>query len=188
MTLDELVDLVCTKTEQVEEDDRAAARLFLSKRYELIYNTYLWKEALTMVSVPVDPVNDMDNAAGIVALPQQIDRVVAIRTSEQSVRIKALEDFYRVDWNRFVDTGLPQSEFAILDAVWLSIKPINQPVTPPTSSTQVVTLTVPIGQQIFSGHYAGEAPGFTPDVTDAIATDLDEPHKQWTFYGGEWHL
>jgi hypothetical protein len=116
MTLVDLVSYVCSKTGQIETEDQAACRAFLSKRYELIYQSYLWKDALIGLDVTVDP-DDENNAEGIVLLPEIIDRVVAVRTADQSVRIRGLEEYYRVDANEFINTGLPYS-FVILSPIW----------------------------------------------------------------------
>jgi hypothetical protein len=116
MNLSQLVDYVCTQVQMVGTDDRTACKMFLSKQYELIYNSYLWKDSLVMVNVTVDP-EDANNAEGVVLLPEVIDRVVAVRTADQSVRVRGLEDFYRIDFDKFNETGRPY-EFSILSPVW----------------------------------------------------------------------
>jgi len=116
MNLADLTSYVCTKGQMIGTADIAAAKLFLSKRYELIYNSYLWKDSLVMVNVVVDPAN-ADNAEGIVLLPEVIDRVVAIRTADRSVRVHGLEDYYRQDFDKFTNTGAPY-EFSLLSPVW----------------------------------------------------------------------
>lgn len=125
MTRDDLVNYITTKAQMLEADDVAACQSFVSKRYELIYNSYLWKDALTMVDMSIDPINNPDNAVGIVSLPSQVERVVAMRTSTQAVKIHALEEYYRIDWNRFADisdiNGLV--EFAILNPIWFTCRP-----------------------------------------------------------------
>lgn len=122
MNLSDLTNYVATKTQNVATDDLEAIKLFLSTRYELIYNSYLWKDSLCMVNVPFDPVNNQDNAEGIVILPQIIDRVVAVRTKDNSVRIHGLEDYYRVDYDAFTTGGTnifgSAAEFAILSPLW----------------------------------------------------------------------
>jgi hypothetical protein len=123
MTLAQLTDYVCQKAGLTEDEDRSACQGFISKRYELIYNSYLWKDSLAGVDITVDPVNNADNAEGIMLLPEVIDRVVAIRTPDangsfgRSVRVRGLEDFYRVDYDKFSKTGTPY-EFALLSPVW----------------------------------------------------------------------
>lgn len=127
MTLEELVDYVCTQSGLIENDDREFCRKAISKRYELIFNSYLWKDALVGVNVSVDPENDENHAEGIVLLPEDIDRVVAVRTNAtsasaiatngNSLRVQGLEYFYRIDYDRFSQTGCPV-EFSILYPIW----------------------------------------------------------------------
>ncbi len=122
MTLEELTDYVCTKSGLIEPDDREACELFLSKRYELIYNSYLWKDSLVGVDVTFDP-DDDDNAEGIVLLPEVIGRVVAVRTADgdgsygNSVKIHSLEEFYRIDYDEFSQTGTA-TKFVIMSPLW----------------------------------------------------------------------
>lgn len=116
MTLIDLVNYICTKCGLLEAEDLAACRTFVSKRYELIYNSALWKDSLAGVDITVDPTN-ADNAEGIVLLPEVIDRVVAVRTHCNPVQVRGLEDFYRVPYDKFMQKGSPW-EFAILSPLW----------------------------------------------------------------------
>lgn len=125
MTLDELTDYVTSKTQLIGDNDVAFAKSALSKRYELIYNSYLWKDSLVMVTVVTDP-NNVDNAAGVVLLPQQINRVVAIRdgSNNRGVMVEALETFYQDNYDTFLNsTGANQwgvrQKFAPLSNIWL---------------------------------------------------------------------
>lgn len=122
MNLADLVSYITTKTQLVTTDDIAACSMFVSKRYELIYNSYLWRDSLVMVKVPYDPVNNPDNKEGIVLLPEVINRVVALRTNCQSVRVNGLEYYYRIDWDAF-NAGVNNlygaaTEFSILSPIW----------------------------------------------------------------------
>lgn len=42
--------------------------------------------------------------------------------------------------------------------------------------------------QVYSGHYGGVAPGFSPAATAAIAYDLDTPvpYDEWKWDGTQW--
>ncbi|HTA30713.1 MAG TPA: hypothetical protein VK731_09505 [Candidatus Cybelea sp.] len=125
MNLAGLTNYVCTKSQLVEADDQAACALFLSKRYELIYNAYLWKDSLAISEVLYDPVNNLDNADGILYLPQQVDRVVGLRTCDQSVKIAGLEHYFRIDYdafNKWAMYGSP-TEFSILPPDWFEVRP-----------------------------------------------------------------
>jgi hypothetical protein len=134
MTLAQLISAVCTKVQALEAADNTACQQFLTNRYELIYNSYMWKDSLTMVDLTVNPATNPDHACGIVSLPQQIERVVAMRTQHNSIRIHALEEYYKSDWNRFADisdlNGLV--EFSILNPIWFTVRP-STPTFPNSS-------------------------------------------------------
>lgn len=118
MTLDDLASYITQKTQLVEPDDLAAARLFLSKRYELIWNQFLWKDSLALISLTVDPTTNDDNADGIVLLPEIIDMVCGLRSDTNSIQIHALEEYFRIDYDAFQANQMPTSEFVILSPVW----------------------------------------------------------------------
>jgi hypothetical protein len=117
MKLSELVSYVCTKSGLLSVNDIDACNLFLSKRYELIYNQYLWKDAIRGVDINFDPVNNADNAEGIVFVPAGIERIVATRTPTNQIKIHGIEDYYRIDYNQFIQTGTP-FEYSLLNPLW----------------------------------------------------------------------
>lgn len=122
MNRSEIVDFCTKKTQLVQTDDVEFAQLATSRRYELIYNAYLWKDSLVMVQMPFDATTDADNAEGILVLPQMIDRVVAIRSQTQSVRVQELEYYYRIDYDAFsqgtTNVYGAAAEFSILSPIW----------------------------------------------------------------------
>lgn len=124
MTRDEIVNYVCTKTQNLSADDITACQGFVKARYELIYNAELWKDALAVVPVPFDPTN-ADNAEGIVLLPEIINRVVAMRTIFGASRIQGLEHYFRIDFDAFCNRNanflglfVAASEYSILSPIW----------------------------------------------------------------------
>lgn len=114
MTRDELVTFICTSTGYGEPDDIAACQTFLIARDRMIYDSALWKDALVMVEIAVDPVNNPDHAEGIIFLPEVIARPVAVRTLENAVRVTDLGQYFRIDPDQFARTGQP-FEFAIMN-------------------------------------------------------------------------
>lgn len=131
MTLAELASYVATKTQMVDETDVAAAKTFLSKRYELIYNSYLWKDSLSMLTMTLDPSTDANVANGIVLLPQQIDRVVAMRNNSSPMQSQNLEEIYVDNFSTFLNDNSPLNSygmlqrFNILNPVWLVCNPTS---------------------------------------------------------------
>lgn len=122
MNLTDLTTYITQQTQMLNASDITSCQMFLSKQYELIYDGYLWKDSLAMVQIPFDPVNNQDNAEGIVLLPTVIDRVVGVRTACNAVRIQGLEQYYRIDFDSFCSNGQNSygypNEFVILSPVW----------------------------------------------------------------------
>lgn len=116
MNLADLTSYICTKGQMVGTADVAAAKLFLAKRYELIWNSYLWKDSLVTAEVTVSP-DDPNHAEGIVLVPNIIERVVAVRSADRSVRVVGMETFYREDFDKFAGQGSPY-EFALMSPIW----------------------------------------------------------------------
>ena len=48
MTRGELVDLVCTKVHRVDNESVAEARKYVRSRYQIIWDTRLWRDSLEM--------------------------------------------------------------------------------------------------------------------------------------------
>lgn len=117
MNLSELASFVCGKVGLSETNDIAACKKFLNQRYELVWNEGLWRDALVMIEQTVDPDTDENAAAGIVLLPAEIDRVIAARTENNSLRVNGLEFYHRIDFDKFQGTGTAL-EFAVLSPVW----------------------------------------------------------------------
>lgn len=117
MNLSDIASYVTTKAQLLEADDVLACKQFVSKRYELLWNQYLWKDSLVMLNVSVDPTTNADHAEGIVLMPEEVDRVVALRSTNQQIRIQGLEYFYQTDFDKFSATG-SACEFAILNPIW----------------------------------------------------------------------
>ncbi len=121
MNLADMASYVCSKVNQTETDDVAACKTFLRRRYESVLNDQLWKDSLAMVSVSVDPAN-ADNAAGVVVLPELIDRPIAVRGPNNSVVVNPLERYFRIDLDMFLRTGTA-FEMALLSPAWLTVRP-----------------------------------------------------------------
>lgn len=112
----QLVDYITTQTGLIAPEDIAACQKFVSKRYELIYNSFLWKDTLGGVNINIDPA-DANNKEGIVLLPEVIDHVVAIRQPSNSLRVYGMDDFYRIDYDQFTQQGSAW-KFALLSPLW----------------------------------------------------------------------
>lgn len=78
MTLIEMADLVCEKVNKTDDDSLALCKKFIRRRYQLIYDSYLWKDSLDIASIsnnsnyPYGPTN-------LPIMPRWMERVVAVR-------------------------------------------------------------------------------------------------------------
>ena len=124
MTLTQLADYVCLKVNQQEPEDKTACKGFLQRRLEMIWNDQLWKDSIVEYAVAIDPESTYTPASvylptkGVLLLPTEISRVLAVRTTERALRVARHELFYRQDPDTFNATGVPL-DFVLLSAcVW----------------------------------------------------------------------
>ena len=132
MTRDQIVTFVTTATGYMQADDVAAAQLFVIARDRQIYDAALWKSSLVMCPIPLSPATNLDQAGGLVIVPSVIKRIVAMRTNGQaalgtgglSMRVKGIEEYFRIDYDRFTEVGYPY-EFGILAPIWFNARGID---------------------------------------------------------------
>ena len=124
MTLTQLADYVCLKVNQQEPEDKTACKGFLQRRLEMIWNDQLWKDSIVEYAVAIDPESTYTPASvylptkGVLLLPTEISRVLAVRTTERALRVARHEVYYRQDPDTFNATGVPL-DFVLLSAcVW----------------------------------------------------------------------
>jgi hypothetical protein len=79
MTLDELSDLVVEKVGTTDDESRTVAKLFLRRRYKMIWDAFNWSDAMAMVSVT------SSTSHPYLFLPEGVSRVVSIRNASNSV-------------------------------------------------------------------------------------------------------
>lgn len=121
MNLADMVTQVGLDTGYLDTDDVSYARTALRQRDELLWRMGLWKDSLVQVTVAVDPENNEDHAEGVLYLPAIVERVVAVRTADTFLRVSGLETFYRADYDKFIQTGVPV-EFAKLAPAWFTAR------------------------------------------------------------------
>jgi hypothetical protein len=139
VNLADLANFVCTSTGYLDPDDQAAVRTFLLARDRMIYDSALWKSALLMTTLALDPVNDLDHAEGIVVLPEEFQRPVGVRTTDNAVRVNAVENYFRFDADKFAETGSPFefAEIQPLFVVWRGISAIAVSCDPTESEVTI---------------------------------------------------
>lgn len=119
MNLETLVERACLESGYNDTDDVTAAEKFARHWDEHIWNAALWKAALVVCDVSVDPTTNADHAEGIVFLPEVIDRVVAVRCANNQLAVRGQEHHYQMDYDAFAATGQPV-EFHILSPAWFT--------------------------------------------------------------------
>lgn len=149
MTLSEMSTHVCSKVNQTETEDVTACKGFIRRRYEAIWNDQLWKDSIAQVSVTLDPDN-ADNAAGVVVLPEIIDRPIAIRGPDRAVLVNPLERYYRIDLDMFIRTGT-QYEMALLNPAWLTVRQVD--IWEDLGVSGTYTPAGPVGIFVYAGPF-----------------------------------
>ena len=119
MNLTELANQACADTGYLDTDDLVFAKTAIRQRDDLLWRMGLWKDSLAQINLTVDPVNNEDHAEGVVYLPEVIERVVMARSTDTYLRVSGLEVFYRVDMDKFIQTG-QSIEFAKLAPAWFT--------------------------------------------------------------------
>ncbi|HEY8904278.1 MAG TPA: hypothetical protein VIM48_11240 [Chthoniobacterales bacterium] len=116
MTLIELSNLVCLKVHRNDDASIAEAKAYLRARYEMIWNSYLWRDTLCEVLIPA---NDVDQ---VMILPGIVDRVVNVLWDARPLAVESLQIVYRAEPMRINAPGDP-GKFAILAPSGVSVSP-----------------------------------------------------------------
>ncbi len=73
MTLGELIELACIKCHRTDDETRAEVRNYITARYQMLWDSRPWRDALAILTLPVEMVSR------ITILPGVVDRVQAVR-------------------------------------------------------------------------------------------------------------
>jgi len=116
MTLSDMAALVCAKVRQSDATALTRCKQFLRQRYEMIWNDELWNDSLfrlefsfdmspsaTATSLPFP--NFFSRDVGIWHLPPTVDRILALRRTDQGVGVADNFRFYRDTLDAFAQTG-----------------------------------------------------------------------------------
>lgn len=80
MNLADMTNYVCSKVGQTDEESQAQCRMFLARRYEMIWDSALWRDTLSLVTFTSSVGSDT------VLLPLGIERVLKLRVGTNTVR------------------------------------------------------------------------------------------------------
>lgn len=110
MNLTEMANHVCAKVRKTDAESLAICKAFLNRGYETLYHEQLWRQALGLVQVAVDPASDDLHAQGVVLLPpRSLGQVIACRTDNRAIGVAHYEELLGYDQDVFEDAGDPAS-------------------------------------------------------------------------------
>jgi hypothetical protein len=126
MTLAEIADFVCSKVGQTDAESVAAAKSFARQRYQLIWDSALWRDTQCVVAAMTAGTGAPTvNAEGPhLLLPEPVERVLAVRYgSDRLLGVEAPGTLLLLDAQSFDETAEPirfspvASALAFLDDV-----------------------------------------------------------------------
>lgn len=123
MTLSQIASFICTKLNQNENNDLAACKSFLKRRFEMIWADQLWKDSLfeftqTLNSTGYAVTNTWLPTKQVLLLPDNITHVVAVRSDTNKFNVESSERFYRMDYDQFATTGKARDYRLLSPVVW----------------------------------------------------------------------
>lgn len=126
MNLAEMADLVCTKVRTTDDESIAACKTYLQRRAEMIWNEALWRDSIIQTTVDLHPqaytvngvpvARDKLHVEGIFLCPHVVGKVLAVRTTENSMQNRSEEYFFLSDPDQFAISGTPLA-YTILSPV-----------------------------------------------------------------------
>ena len=117
MTRLEIVNFVCDKVGKTDLNSKEKCASFVKRRYEMIYDSALWKDSLVMAPT-------MTANSDKLVLPYAIQRVVAVRWNVTELAPVDQSLLLRVDPEIFERSGTP-SRFSEMTPVGVSVLPAS---------------------------------------------------------------
>ena len=125
MTLTDLANHICEQCGMMDADDLAAAKMFLQRRLEMIWNKSLWRDSLVEAALTINPDGTCTLADSFwipsratLGLPNAIQKVVAVRASNHALSVASLEKYYRTDTDWLDMQGDPTAYQLLAPVVW----------------------------------------------------------------------
>lgn len=123
MTLAEMAAHVCGKVNQQEPNDVTACKSYVRVNHEIVWNDALWKDSLyayeyTLNSTGYTADKSWMPLKQILLVRPELQKVVAVRTSERKLNVQSPMLFYRVDWNAFNNSGAMVDFEVLSKCVW----------------------------------------------------------------------
>lgn len=133
MTLAQIADFVTQKVGKTDEESVAICKDFIRRRYQMIYDSTLWKDSMVMVALEVETEE--------VILPNYVERVVGLRSGTNAIFPNRPETLFQMDPNTFDRIGTPWT-YSELPPVAVHTVPANDPLTLVSSDAGDVGKTV----------------------------------------------
>lgn len=93
LTLSEIAELACDKVNRNDTDSLALCKKFVKRRYQLVYNSHLWKDSLEIVET-----NNDASDYSIAIMPRWMERVVSVKEGdENTLSVEEQSLFFRRD-------------------------------------------------------------------------------------------
>lgn len=123
MNLSAMAAFICGKVNLTEAEDLAAAKGFLARRLEMIWNDQLWKDSLVEYVLAIAPTgytlqSPWLPAKSVLLLPPSIQRVIGVRTTERVINAQDRALYYRVDYDAWHKQGMPIEQVRLPACVW----------------------------------------------------------------------
>jgi hypothetical protein len=109
MNLATMAAFVCGKVRRSDAGSIAKCKEFLRQRYQVLYDESLWRDSVWAYEFTFTP-NQTDKPESYAAtyfLPSVVDRLLALRTTDNFMRSVAEETLYRSSIDEFAQSGTP---------------------------------------------------------------------------------
>lgn len=144
---------------RIQDRDQAACKNFLKKWHDHIWRSKLWKDSLVEYVISINTANAYTPNSpfmptkGHLILPSIIEDVVAVRSSAGSMDVIRPMLYYRTDFDKFIQTGVPLEYWLLSACAWefdtpygISIQTgtmsdVNQPVNIEYGAVDGVSVT-----------------------------------------------
>ncbi|MEM6888764.1 MAG: hypothetical protein AAF636_11555 [Pseudomonadota bacterium] len=119
LTKTEMIDHICDKVGQQEDEERAACGRFLQNRLRLVWSKALWLDSLAEISLELTPDTNELHSAGLVQLPGIYKRVLGTRLDDYALDGQPIGLRYRIDFDSFDRSGTPCQTSELGRGVWV---------------------------------------------------------------------
>ena len=176
MNLTDLANHICQQCGMTDTDDVSAARMFLQRRLEMIWNSQIWRCSLVEATLTINPDGTCTLAdttwnpsSSTLMLPSVIDSVLAVRADNHAMTVASLESYYRTDTDWLKMQGDPY-DFQVLAPLAFDLgQPtnINFAATGDDQKLSVAATVSPDGQRKTSSSITLSATGIFNGITGA---------------------